>query len=84
MEIVLRIPLFSRNLRNAYIKKTEKPGLLLLCLLYHITPYAHRLLALASSCRVSFLFSSKMFFLSAGTAYQILYTLSRMPPDLFY
>ena len=84
MEIVLGIPLFSRNLRNAYFKKTEKPDLLLLRLLYHITPYAHRLLALASSCRVSFLFSSKMFLLSAGTAYQILYTLSRMPPDLFY
>ena len=61
MEIVLGIPLFSRNLRNAYIKKTEKPGLLLLRLLYHITPYAHRLLALASSCRVSFLSRQLMY-----------------------
>ena len=61
MEIVLRIPLFSRNLRNAYIKKTEKPGLLLLRLLYHITPYAHRLLALASSCQVSFLSRQLMY-----------------------
>ena len=61
MEIVLRIPLFSRNLRNAYIKKTEKPGLLLLRLLYHITPYAHRLLALASNCRVSFLSRQLMY-----------------------
>ena len=61
MEIVVGIPLFSRNLRNAYIKKTEMPDLLLLRLLYHITPYAHRLLALASSCRVSFLSRQLMY-----------------------